>query len=133
MPVTAVTFYVKSAVFNGTTYDSTNGGPVRVDLSIGGKPLTEWAGDAFWPVLAVSHSGRAQARVFLKDVKRTEAPNTKSSLVLTLTGKAANTTLTLANMVYIGTEQLNQTRAGAGECAMVFEHESADGTTFPLT
>ena len=57
---------------------------------------------------------------------------TKSSLAVILKTKAGTVTLTFANMVLVEIAG-SQERSQRGYVELVFKHESADGTTAPMS
>ena len=133
MSTAVVTIYAKTVVWNAVTWDSTSGGPIRVEYSHMGEPLEDRTGDNdYAPFLAVVNK-KCTARVTLREIKQIAAPGTKSSLVITATGKANTVTITLANMILVGVEPGEQGRAAAGSAVLLFQHESADGSTVPVS
>ena len=133
MSVATVTIYAKSVAWNSVTWDSTGGGPIRVEYSHSGDPLEDRTGDSdYAPFLAVVNK-KCRARVTLREIKQTAVLGTKSNLVITATGKANTVTINLANMVLIAVESGEQQRATAGSATLVFQHESADGSTVPVS
>lgn len=133
MPVATVTIYAKSVAWNSITWDSTSGGPVRVEYSHSGDALEDRTGDSdYAPFLAVVNK-KCKARVTLREIKQVAALGAKSNLVITATGKANTVTITLANMILVAVESGEQHRAAAGSATLVFQHESADGSTVPVS
>jgi hypothetical protein len=127
------TFYLQSATWNSITFNSAGGGPIRGDYSHHGDPYEERTGASeYAPFLAVLNK-RLKIRLRVRDVKQTTALGTKSNLAMTLSGRAGAVTINAANMVLIAIEPAEQSRAESGSATLVFQHESADGTTVPIT
>ena len=125
------TFYLNSATWNSITFNSANGGPIRGDYSHSGEPFEQRTGASdYAPFLAVLNK-RLKIRLRVRDVKQTAALGTKSNLTMTLSGRTG--TINAANMVLIGIEPGDQPRAESGSAILVFQHESADGTTVPIS
>lgn len=131
----ATTIYIKSAVWNSVTYDSSAGGPVMAEFGHVGEPLEDRTSDnEYAPFLAVVNK-RGIMRLRVREVKQIIALGTKSSMVFTLETKVGGSTITItgANMVLIAIEPGEQSRAQAGSCTLVFQYESADGVTVPFS
>jgi len=128
----ATTIYIQSATWNGLTFNSTNGGPIVGEYEHGGEPLEgRTADNEYAPFLAVINK-RFVVRLRVREVKQAAALGTMSNLTITLTGKAAAVTITCANMVLIAVKPGEQGRAAQGSALLVFQHQSADGTTVPI-
>ncbi len=127
------TFYLNSATWNSITFNSASGGPIRGDYSHSGEPFEQRTGGSdYAPFLAVLNK-RLKIRLRVRDVKQIAALGTKSNLAMTLSGRAGTVTINAANMVLIGIEPADQPRAESGSAILVFQHESADGTTVPIS
>jgi len=127
------TFYLDAASWNSITFNSANGGPIRGEYSHSGEAREERTGGSeYAPFLAVLNK-RLKIRLRVREVKQTAPLGAKSNLVMTLSGKSGTVTITAANMVLIAIEPAEQHRAEAGSATFVFQHESADGTTVPIS
>ena len=137
MALATVTVLPKSVAFNGATYDSTNGGPSEASFTYGGREITEYSGDAFYGQTFVV-DGVCNASCTLKDLKQIISPGTKGMLTFIVTGKSGadssktDTTITMTNMVFVGSGPATQPRAAAGSTQLRWAHDSQDGTTGPV-
>src|SRR5476649_1885772 len=123
----ANTFYLQSATWNSTTFNSAGGGPIRGEYSHAAEALEERTGGSeYAPFLAIVNK-RLKIRLRVRDVKQTAALGTKSNLTMTLSGKFGTVTINAANMVLLAIEPGEQGRDQAGSATLVFQHESADG------
>ena len=130
----ATTIYPSSITWNGSTWNSADGGPMSCTFSQTGQVVKAWTGDAIWPQFCgVIHAG-CRVSVQLQDVKSLIAtPNTMADLVLTVSdGKPTPTTATgtVANCVYIGSTHTQP--QGLGDMTIDFVVQSADGSTNPI-
>lgn len=132
-----VSYYLQSAVWNGSTWDNTTGGSLDVTIEHGGDPLDDRTGiDEYNTFLAVVNK-MCRATLRLREVKWTTNPGAaESNLVLTLKKKTGNTegtvVVTLATMQLISVRS-SQARASVGDAELVFMHRSADGSTVPVS
>ena len=127
------TFYLQSATWNAITFNSASGGPIRGEYAHSGEPFEQRTGDnEYAPFLAVLNK-RLKIRLRVRDVKQTLSLGAKSNLAMTLSGRGSAVTVNAANMVLIGIEPADQPRAEAGSATLVFQHESADGSTVPIS
>lgn len=127
-----VTYYPESVLWNGVTYSCTVDGILQVTYEHSGTPLEDRTGCDQYPtnVIVVDKSMRVTMR--LRTVKQTTALGTKSNLVATLKTPAGTSVLTFPGMVLVDVRG-QQGRAQVGDVEMVFVHESADGTTVPIS
>ena len=119
----------------GTLADwtSASGGLVRVDINHGGREVQDRTGGQQYSAFTVVVDKYLSCRVYLRDLSQIYAMNTKGPLVFTLLGKTGQLRyLTLIGMVLTSTEP-GQPRGEPGTIALAFSHESADGTTMPLS
>lgn len=130
---TIVTIYPKTVVWNALTWNSTGGGPLRVDVEIGGDPVAEQSGDSDWNTFLQVANKRCRVVVRIRDVTVMVNPGTgTTTLACTFSSKQGNHVLTFgANMILVS-GRISQDRAVPGDIELVFMHESSDGTTFPL-
>jgi hypothetical protein len=127
------TFYLQSATWNSITFNSAGGGPIRGEYAHSGEAFEQRSGGSeYAPFLAVINK-RLKIRLRVRDVKQTLALGAKSNLAMTLSARSGTVTINAANMVLLAVEPADQPRAESGSATLVFQHESADGTTVPLT
>ena len=132
MSVANMYVYPQSVVWNALTWDKTNGGPKRIDWDRGGREIEEGTGDAQWNTFGIVVEPRLRVRVHLTDLKIIIPINTKSNMVANVLGKGSAQPINWANMVYKGLAS-EQPYANLGLTTHEFIHESADGTTDPMT
>lgn len=130
---TVVTLYPKTITWNGATWNSLGGGPLRVEAEVGGDPVAEQSGDADWNTFLQIANKRCRVVVRLREFKQVYNPGTFSgSIVCTLTSKTATITVTFATMILVSMRPA-QDRAAPGDVELIFMHESVDGTTMPMS
>jgi len=135
MSSAVVTIYPKSVLFNADTYDSSTGGPIMAQMRYSGSALPDWTGDSALNQFLGVVNQVCTVGITIRDVKMglLLVPGTKSSLVLQISGKGAAISITFLNMVFLGCEPAQQGRAQAGSSVLLFQHESADGSTAPVS
>ena len=126
------TYAVQSVAFDGQTYTSAAGGPIGMQYRYGGQPLPDYTGDSALPMALDVIDQVCEVRARLRDVKQALTIGTKGSLVVILKYKSSTVTLTFANMVLVDING-SQSRSQRGEVELAWAHESADGTTAPLS
>lgn len=129
----ATTIYAQTVTWNSNTWNSTSGGPIMAEYVHAGEPLEDRTGDALYPPFVAIVNGRCEVRIRLREIKDVTALGTKSNLAITATGKSNTVTVTCAGMVLVGVDPGSQSRAEGGSRTMIFRHESADGTTVPVS
>lgn len=138
MAQATVTVAPKSVTFGGHTWTSADGGPIEFTFTYGGRELNDWTGDAEYPQTFIVDS-TCTASVTLRDIKQIIAPGTRDSVVAIATGKMGadtaktDVTITLTDMLFVGAGPATQPRAAAGSVTLRFAHDSADGSTSPLS
>jgi len=126
-------FAVTSAEFNGTTYASGSGGVIRVQVSHVGDPLADWTGADEYPQQVNVVNKRLIVRLFLREVKIVTALGTKdTSSSFALVIKSDTVSVTCVNMVLVGVD-MDQGKSEYGTTVLTLMHESADGTTVPIS
>lgn len=138
MSVAAVYAYLQSFAWNSATLNAGSGGPIRFELMKTGDALEEWTADQVWPGFLAVVQQRLRIRVTLRDMalaKTIAALGTKANGTAVLLPKIGGATLTinLANLVLIGVDPAEQRTDQAGGVTLSFGHESADGTTDPVS
>lgn len=133
MAFTIQGYQVTQAVFNTVTYNNATGGILDVTYDINGTDLIDGTGaDVYAQAVEVADLVCA-VQIRMRETKWTLAPSTTSNLVITVKLKGGGTdTLTFANMVYMGISG-SQPRSEWGDATLRFVHESADGSTYPLS
>ena len=132
MAVPATTIYPRTATWNSHTWNSSSGGPLRFEWDVSGDPFEDWTGDSDLPTFLGVVNQKARAKIRIREPKITDALGTKSNIVLTLVGKNNTATINLVNMILFSNTG-EQDRAQGGMCTLSFAHESADGTTSPIS
>lgn len=131
----SATINCQSVGWNSLTWDSTtDGGSLRVRYVHESTSVKDRTGSSVYPTGVFNVDGDMTVYVTIREVKpaATATIGTKSNIVATLSTSAGTETLTFPNMKL---ESINgdQDRAVLGESEYVFVHESADGTTVPLS
>src|SRR6185312_8774049 len=114
MAVPVTTIYLQSFAWNSSTWNATQGGPIRGDYEYEGEELPDQTSDAFWPTFLAIVNGRGRMRITVREVKQILSIGAKSSAVMTLVGKANSVVITGSNMVLVGVTPGEQGRATAG-------------------
>lgn len=128
-----VTYYPESVLWNSVTYSCTEQGIIQVNYEHSGSPIEDRTGCDEYPTSVIVVDKGMRVTMRLRTVKQTTALGVKSNLVATLKTKSGGTSvLTFPGMVLVDVRG-QQPRAGVGDVEMVFVHESADGTTVPIS
>ena len=126
-------FAVTDVEFNGVTYSGGVGGVIRFQAAHAGTPLQDWSGADEYPTSVNIVNKTLVVRVFLRNVKITTALGTKDpSMSAVLVIKAGNETITCVNMVLASVE-MDQGKSEYGTTVLTLVHESANGTTVPVS
>lgn len=131
----SVTFYPQSVTWaGGINASKTSGGPIQVRYDHGGSAVGDRTGDADYSMFKQVVNKDCQVVVRLREVKQTFAIGTTTgALSFVLTAKnGASVTITFANMLLESVRGM-QGRATPGDVELVFSHESADGSTNPVS
>lgn len=127
------TIYLKSTAWNALTWDSSGGGPLAMRATAPARAIEDRTGDSLWATFVAMVDPSLRLSVSTRQVKWTIAHGTKSDMVCTLASKGGTTiAITFKNMVYEGIS-MSQDRASVGGAEHTFVHESADGTTYPVS
>jgi len=127
------TIYVKSIGWNSLTWDTSTGGPLAVRIMHPARAIADRTGDSLYPTFVAMVDGELRVSASLRQLKWTIALGTKSDMILTVEGKGgATSTITLPGLVYEGVS-MSQDRATVGGAEHTWVHESADGTTLPVS
>lgn len=128
------TYAITQVTWNANTWDKDTGGTIGASIQSGGEPLEDWVAADEWPTFLAVVNKRLRVRLTMREPKWTEEPGNASAanMVITLKTKSGTVTITLATMILIEINP-DQGRASMGETVLVFGHESADGTTNPIT
>jgi hypothetical protein len=127
------TWAVTSVLFNSITYTATDtGGPIGCSYRHGGQALQDWTGDSVLPTAVDIVDQACEVRVRMRDVKQALVLGTKATLTLTIAKKGGTVALSFVNMVLVEIAG-SQNRSQRGEVELVFAHESANGTTAPMS
>ena len=129
-----VTFYPTQVSWNGNTWIKTSGGPIQARYDHGGSAVGDRTGDAEYPMFKQVVNKDCQVVIRLREVKQALPIGTfTGSLAMQLTAKGGTLiTITFANMLLESVRGM-QGRATPGDVELVFSHESADGTTNPVS
>ena len=128
--------YLSSFAFNSVTYNAGSGGPIRFELMKNGDPLEEWTGADEWPQFVAVVSKRLRVRALIRDIAAATlvlgVVANGSAVLLPKIGGTPKT-IAMANLILIGVDPVEQTSRQAGGATLVFAHQSADGTTDPVS
>jgi hypothetical protein len=128
------TFKITSIVWKGITWNAANGGPIDVSYSHNGRIIESRVGDNEWATTIGSPDKGCDASVTLREVKQTiDIDGTASDMVITIAGRVGvGSITTLKSMVLVDVSASNR-RGEKGAVVLQFRHQSADGTTVPIT
>jgi len=127
------TFYLQSAKFNGITWSNTEDGTLELQVSHRGNAIQDRTGIDEYATSVVIVDKECVAVLKLREVLRIEglgAITGSLECVLKTPGSTKNLTLTTMKISDIN---IRQGRAEAGDADITFVHESADGSTVPVT
>lgn len=128
----ANTIYPTTVTWNGNTWNQATGGPMRAEWNHTGTPVLDRSGSNQYAPSVQVVDKRLIMRVRLRDGKLVTALGTSGNLVMTLDGKST-VTCTGATMVLVDVAFEQGRGAEGGGAVLTFEHESADGTTVPIS
>jgi hypothetical protein len=134
MPL-VITFKASQVTWDGNTWDTaTNGGPIEVSYAHSGRIEENRVGDNVYPTVVATPDKSCVATVTLREVKQTlDLGDVGADMVMTVSGKGVVTqNITLAGMVLVDVGAV-QRRGEFGAVVLRFAHESADGTTVPIS
>jgi len=133
MPVSR-TFTAKTITWNSETWDKDATGPLSVTVAHSGTPVMSRTGADLYPHRISVQDRTVVVTVVVGEFKRTSALTGKSNMVISLyyDEGAETITVTIANLRFYEVRS-TQNRANPSEAALTFVHESADGTTVPIT
>ncbi|MCZ7645302.1 MAG: hypothetical protein M5U26_08460 [Planctomycetota bacterium] len=133
MSGTITTIYPQSVTWNSITYSAASHGLVRAEVQHGGQPVESLAGDDEYARQTFVVNKGVRVRLFIRNFAiDTSLGAATSNMVITVKHKSGTKTLTIANMILFDVRP-SQARAQESETILEFVHESADGTTNPLT
>jgi hypothetical protein len=117
--------------WNSLTWNADSGGPIRVRLRRGARPIKDRTGADLYSRQVFLVEGELEVRIALRDAPII-ALGTKSNMSIGYKTKSTDKTRNAAGMKYIGTEE-SQDKDNLGEEEAVFVDESTDGVTDPLS
>lgn len=126
------TIYASSVAWNSSTWNASGGGPIAVTYDHSSRSEEARSGDDEYARTVFSVDKNLRATVRLQDVDVIPDIGTKSNLTATLSTKSGTKTLTMVGMVFEGAAA-SQDRATIGDVELRFIHESADGSTVPIS
>lgn len=128
------TIYLQSFTWNSVTYNTSTGGPIKLVYENNTENVVRArSGDDFYAKFVAGVGGFCRVMVTLQEVKLTTALNTKSNGSGVCTGKANTSTVSFAGLVLVGVVDGTQEFGTPGTVTLVFEHESADASTNPVS
>lgn len=129
-----ITFKCSSVSWNSNNWSSTDGGPIEVSYTHTGNVIENRVGDNEWATVIGTPNKSCVATVTLREVKQTlDLDGVAADLVMVVAGRVGvSSTITLKSMVLVDVSS-SQRRGEFGAVILRFNHESADGTTVPVT
>ena len=116
------------------SYSASAGGTIQLDFTHAGRFLEDRVADQVYPAFTAVVDKFLEVTVHLRDLsvaKALELGAAAADLACTLAGKA-DVTITFAKMK-LHRVAGGQERAAAGTVRLVYRHESADGTSNPVS
>lgn len=135
MSVANIYAYPDVFTWNGNTFNSGGGGPIRLEVMDSGQVLEEGTGGAVRPTYTQSVLISTRVRVTITDISQAATLagtiNTVANATAGFLPKpgGADYTLHMANLVLLSVDPIEQTRLQRGGVTLLFGHQSADGTT----
>lgn len=136
MAAATIYAYLQSFAWNSNTWTATTGGPILFEYMKTGTPLEEWVADQVWSPFVPVVQQRLRVRVTIRDVGiAVQTLGAKSNGSAVLLPKIGGTpkTINLAGLVLFGVDPLESRSNQAAGLTLNFAHESADGTTDPVS
>jgi hypothetical protein len=128
-----VTFKCTTVVWNGNTWNSSNGGPIEVSYEHASNVIESRVGDNDWATVVGTPNKSLVATVILREVGQAlDIDGVASNLVLTIAGRVGvSSIITLASMVLVDVSP-SQRRGEFGAVILRMHHQSANGLTVPI-
>lgn len=130
------TVYASSVVWNSITWNGDPaagaGGLIRVLIAHSSTDIQDRTGSQFYPEFVQMVNGALMVSVSLREVKQLSALGTKSNMTINLAGKGGTPAIACVGMI-LRDFNMSQGRGEPGEATGTFIHESADGTTEPIS
>jgi hypothetical protein len=125
---------ITSIVWNSHTWNYLNGGPIDFNYTHNGRMIEALVGDNEWATTIDFPDKGLSASVTLREVKQTiDMDGTASDMVATIVGRVGvSSIITLKSMVLVDVSASNR-RGESGAVQLQFRHQSADGTTVPVS
>jgi hypothetical protein len=128
----ASSILASTVVWNSLTWNADAGGTIGVEWSHEVTPVEDYTGADEYPRQVFTPRKRLEVRVILRDMPSTALAAATSSIVVTYKTLASTKTKTFAGMKFVGVRAV-QNWGDVGSEAMVFVHQSTDGTTNPVS
>jgi hypothetical protein len=118
--------------WNSLTWNADGGGPIGVEWSHEVQPVEDWTGADEYPRQVFTPRKRLEVRVILRDTPAMALAAFVGSIVVTYKTLSSTKSKTFANMKYVSVRSI-QGWGDVGSEAIVFVHQSSDGTTNPVS
>jgi hypothetical protein len=121
-----------SVVWNSITWNADAGGPIGVEFDKSATPVEDYTGADEYPRQVFTPRKRLEVRVILRDAPDTALGAAVSNVVVVYQTLSSTKTITFANMKFVGVRSVQGWGDPRSE-ALVFVHQSSDGTTDPTS
>ena len=124
--------YPKSVVHNAKSFAGGEGGSIECELVHGSRDVQDRTGEDLYATFVVLVDRFAEATLMIREAALASLPaiGDKSSLVLTIAGKAGDTVRTFLNMI-VASVTTRQRHGEPGMTIIRFVYEAAAGATAP--
>jgi len=121
-----------SVVWNSITWNADSGGPIGVEFDKSVTPVEDYTGADEYPRQVFTPRKRMEVRVILRDAPDTALGAAVSNIVVVYQTLSSTKTITFANMKFVGVRSVQGWGDPRSE-ALVFVHQSSDGSTDPTS
>jgi len=125
------TLVIESITFDGTTYNTGNGGPMDVSLGDESLLVKDRVADDLFPTFGAVVQRDVILSIVMRDAWARKAIGTKGTVVITLSDYTVTYTVTLANM-QLESIRSSQTKDVPGTAEWTLHHIGTDGQTSPV-
>ncbi len=126
-----VTFYINSFVWNGITFDCDEGGPLELRIRHSAELIKDRSGCDVYATFVKAVNAMLGVTLRVRQMLQPMDIGTKSDATATVQTSGGPVDIPLPGLVYYDAD-MGVSRATPGECTLIWEHQSDDGTSNPL-
>jgi len=128
----STTICAQTVTWNSLTWNADSGGPIGVEWDKSVSPVEDYTGGDEYPRQVFTPRKRLEVRVIMRDPPDIALGTATSNIVVTYQTLSSTKQVTFANMKFTGIRSVQNWGDPRSE-ALVFVHQSSDGSTDPIT